>query len=92
MTYLKVLWKHENAEYPVVLYSELANDRSEVRKVESFLDGSLCYAYDGGTTGTTALGQVPVPSIDEISSDDEFEPMEISKSEFEEVWGKAVSG
>ena len=91
MTYLKVLWKHENEEYPVILYSELANDRFEVRKVESFIDGSLCYAYDGGSSGTTALGEAPVPTIEEIASEVEFEPTEISKSEFEKVWAKAVS-
>lgn len=92
MEYIKVVWKHEPNEYPAIMYSELSSDRHEVRKVECFSDGSSTYAYDDKSTGMTLLGELPVPSLLEIAEDSQFEPVEIDKEEFEQVWDKAVSG
>ncbi len=91
MTYLKVIWKHEPNEYPVIMYSELDDDRYETRKVEVFGDGTFGYAYDGGSSSMTILGEVPLPSFEEIDSDPQFEPVVISKNEFDKVWREAVS-
>jgi hypothetical protein len=44
MQYIKVVWKHDHPEEPIVLYSELDEDRWEVRKVEVFRVGSAGYA------------------------------------------------
>ena len=44
MKYLFVRWKHPNPEDPTLLYSELNEDRWEVRKVEVYADGRLGYA------------------------------------------------
>jgi hypothetical protein len=38
------------------------------------------------------LGIVPVPSLAEIAADSEFEPQEISQSEFEDRWSARQSG
>jgi len=91
MTYVKVIWNHVPNEYPVVLYSELGGDRYEIRKVEEFVNGDLHYAYGSQFSGTTRLGEVPVPSLQEIASDPQFEPVEISKENFERVWEMAIS-
>jgi hypothetical protein len=86
MTYIKVDWIHSNADDPVLLYSELDEGRWEKRKVEIFADGRRCYANSTESTGSTRLGEEPIPPLAEIASDQEFMPMEISKQEFEEVW------
>ena len=91
MEYIKVVWKHESNEYPIVMYSELSTDRYEVRKVECFSDGSSTYAYDKISTGTTVLGDLPVPKLSDIAEDSQFEPMLIEKEDFEKIWFKVVS-
>jgi sirohydrochlorin ferrochelatase len=91
MIYLKVKWLHELDDEPVLLYSELADDRSEIRKVEVFPNGELGYAYDEVSKGTTQLSETTLPSEQEIGSDPQFQPLVISKAEFEEVWEKAIS-
>lgn len=90
MIYLKVVWKHEDQAYPIVLYSELGENRWEVRKVEIFPDGKWTYASESQSTGNTILGDLPVPSLEEISANNEFEPHLITMDEFESVWNKAV--
>jgi hypothetical protein len=91
MIYLKVKWLHEFDDEPVLLYSELADDRSEIRKVEVFPNGELGYAYDEESKGTTQLSETTLPTEQEIGSDPQFQLLVISKDEFEEVWEKAVS-
>ena len=89
-TYLRVEWKHTRTDEPVTLCSELDEDRWEVRKVEIFADGRMNYAEGRGASGDTLLGEVPVPSVDEIAKDSEFEPVVISRAEFEAIWEKAT--
>lgn len=86
MRYIKVKWIHPPNEYPVLLYSELDDSRWEVRKVDVFADGRMQYASAAMSIGDTALGFEPVPPLDEIGKDPQFEPTEISKKEFEGVW------
>ncbi|WP_224368903.1 DUF6881 domain-containing protein [Hyalangium versicolor] len=88
MKYLKVHWHHSSADTPVLLYSELDAERWEVHKVEVYRDGRHEFACDSVTTGSTRLGEVPVPPLEEIASDPEFSPTEISKEEFEKVWDR----
>ncbi len=88
MKYLKVLWNHNFEDEPVVLYSELSENRWEIRKIEIFPNGSSGYAYDNNAYGTTHLSEKPLPSVQDIASDPQFNPYEISKGEFEKVWNK----
>ena len=90
-TFIRVGWKHSNPEHPISLYSEIDEERWEVRKVDLFADGRLGYASARGTFGNTLLGDHPVPSVVELASNPEFEPAEISRTEFEVVWDKALS-
>jgi hypothetical protein len=91
MTYLKVKWNHSFPNEPALLYSELDRDRWEIRKVEVFPGGSMGYAGPDGAVEGTNLGVEPVPSVEEIAADPEFEPEVISKAEFEKVWAKATA-
>ncbi|UPJ52052.1 hypothetical protein IVB30_12275 [Bradyrhizobium sp. 200] len=90
MVYIKVSWKQDDPHTPILLYSELDDKRWEVRKVEVFPDGSLGYADRATSRGTTFLGLEPVPALSEIAAIPEFEPVAITKDEFEAVWLNAT--
>jgi hypothetical protein len=92
MQYIKVTWKHMHPDDPILLYSELDDDRWEVRKVEIFRHGSAGYASRTESKGSTRLGIEAIPSLSKIASDPEFEPAEITREEFEEVWLRALRG
>ena len=74
---------------PILLYSELDDERWEVRKVEVFSDGSFGYANRATSRGTTFLGLEPIPTLSEIAANPEFEPVAITKDEFEAIWLRA---
>jgi hypothetical protein len=89
-TYLVVLWKHSLADEPVELWSELDSRRLEVRKVEVWADGRLGFAGSNREAGGTRLGIEPIPTLSEIAAEPQFEPKEISKTEFEQRWATAL--
>jgi hypothetical protein len=91
MSYIKVKWIHSFPDEPILLYSELDDKRWEARKVEVFADERMGYAGAGARLGGTKLGKEPLPSLAEIAADPQFEPVEISKAEFETVWARALS-
>ncbi len=68
------------------MYSELDENRWEVRKVEVFPDGHRGYAGAAESVGETRLGKEPIPPLAEIVADSQFEAVEISHEEFERVW------
>jgi hypothetical protein len=88
MNYIKVKWLHSSSEDPILLYSELDEERWEKRKVEVFKDGHCGYASADEAIGSTRLGEEPIPSLGEIASDSQFVPIEIAKEEFEEIWAR----
>ena len=90
MTHIVVTWHHEHPDEPVELFSELDDERFEVRKVEVFRDGRKCFAHASSHSGNTALGIVPVPLLEEIASDRQFTPRTITKEEFEAAWIAAI--
>lgn len=89
MKYVKVKWLHSLDDTPVLLYSELNPELWEVRKVEVYADGRMDFADREGRSGSTKLGIEPLPPLEEIAADPEFEPMTISAAEFETVWEQA---
>jgi hypothetical protein len=91
MFYFKCRWEYFSPEFPVLLYSELDDERWECRKVEIFADGRAGYADSHQEYGGTGLGLVPIPPLAEIAADPQFDPAEISKEEFELVWNDAVA-
>jgi hypothetical protein len=90
MYYIKVKWIHADPEGPVWLYSELDEDRWEMRKVEIFADGTIGFASSIEASDSTGLGLMPVPTLIEISASKEFEPQEITKEEFEQIWSSRL--
>jgi hypothetical protein len=84
--YLRVKWIHSDLNDPVLLYSELDEERWEVRKVEVFADGHRGFACANESFGGSRLAEAVTPSVAEIAADVQFEPIEISRDEFERVW------
>jgi hypothetical protein len=91
MKYICVKWIHSIPSEPVLLYSELDSDGWEVRKVEVWADGTKGYASETESSGSTKLSEEPLPSLDEIASDPQFQPTEITNEEFEALWGSRQS-
>jgi len=89
MRYLRVRWLHGLADEPVLLYSELDEAGYEVRKVEEYADGHRDVANSGGDTGSTFLSESPIPPLESINSQPEFDGEEITADEFERVWAEA---
>jgi hypothetical protein len=91
MKYIHVRWLHANDEYPVDLYSELDEQRNEVRKIEIFRDGRIGFATGSRAMGGASLGTVPIPALSEMAANPEFVPRAIEAFEFESVWRRFVS-
>jgi len=85
--YIKVEWLHDHPDEPIVLFSELDEGRWEIRKVEVYADGTMDFADEENSSGNTRLGSLPVPQLNELTS--EFRPQVITAAEFERVWAMA---
>ena len=86
MKYIKVVWKHSNPDDPIWLYSELTDDLCEIRKVEVFANGAKGHADQVEEAGGTRLSIEPLPPLEQIASDPEFQLQEITGQEFEAIW------
>ncbi|MDB4743556.1 hypothetical protein OAF98_03640 [Planctomicrobium sp.] len=91
MNYLKCIWIHDSEDDPILLYSELDDNRMETRKIEIFRNGSNGMADANHSTNGTQLGIEPLPTIEVIESDPQFEPTDIPQQEFESVWNQKSS-
>lgn len=91
MKYVKVQWHHEFPDEPVVMYSEIDDERWEVRKVEVFRDGHSDWADRDTSRGTSMLGEIPFPPLAEIAAEGGFTPEEIDAEQFEAVWRRALA-
>jgi hypothetical protein len=56
-----------------------------------FRDGRWGHASQEVHASETRLGEVPVPELDEIARDSQFEPSEITAEEFEAMWRERIS-
>ncbi|WP_290062565.1 DUF6881 domain-containing protein [Amycolatopsis solani] len=92
MDYLHVHWQHDAPDAPADIYSELDDDRWEVRKVEVFPDGTHHYADDWKSTGKTGLSEVPLPPFEDLAAQRALTPTEIDEAEFERRWQAATEG
>lgn len=90
VVYLRVQWHHDRPEDPVLLYSALDENRWETRKVDVWADGTgqVSDSREDEGVHSTWLGAVPTPPLAEINDDPQFDGVEISAAEFDEVWLK----
>lgn len=92
MKYIKVRWMHSFADEPIVLYSEVDDERWEKRKICVFRNGPMGFASATEETRSVALSEKPLPPLWEIAADPEFIPEEIDAQEFESIWDDAHAG
>ena len=86
-TYVCGEWFHDFADEPCCIYSELDDERYETRKIEVFKDGTTTRAStEDLKTDPMALGDQPVPSLEEVNAYPEFHVEEIGADEFEDLW------
>ncbi|MBN1035649.1 hypothetical protein DWC20_08835 [Clostridium botulinum] len=85
MEYVKYIWIHNFEDEPILIYSELDNERNETRKVEFYKNGKTGCATDR-MKHHTFLGLESMPSIEQINEFEEFFAIPISNEEFEIVW------
>jgi len=88
MKYIRVKWNHTNPDEPVWLFSELDPEGKELRKLECFRNGFCDFASTEASSGTTKLNTQRLPELAALARDPEFEPVEITQKEFDEVWTK----
>ena len=79
MKYLKDNWKHDLPKEPLELFMELDEADMEIRKVHIYPDGHRERADTNLSDKDTELSYVPVPPLDEINSDPQFEGHWIAK-------------
>lgn len=87
--YQRVQWKHDLDDQPVVLWAEINSDGFERRKVDEFADGTFGFAIKEGESGGTRLAIVPMPALEQINAQHEFEAAEVTQQQFDEVWERA---
>ncbi len=90
MRYQRVVWHHDFEDEPIVLWSEIGDDGFERRKVDEYRDGRLHFADASSSTGSTLLGDQPMPPLDLITADSEFSGTVIARADFESIWTRAT--
>jgi hypothetical protein len=91
MNYIHCLWIHNFVDEPVVLVSELDENRFETRKVEYWRDGRVNLADENTPENNVVqLGLYPIDSLEDINSDRQFYAVEITKEDFERHWSLAL--
>ena len=91
MSHIRCAWNHQSPDQPIIIYSELDDQRRELRKVEVFRGGRMGFANSEREFGGSALGLEPLPPLADIAADPQFEPFEITRQEFESIWSAAVA-
>ncbi len=89
LQYIRVLWHHRDADHPVVLFYEVAADRSVPRMIEIFNDGrtianTLCWERQRHPRFVgQSLVDGDMPDVAEIATPGEVQALLITSSEFE---------
>lgn len=85
MEYIKVEWLYDFKDEPSTFYSELDENRLEIRKVEVYKDGRMAYASKDVEVNT-CLSDYVIPNVEEISDGSEFRAEIILEQEFQTIW------
>uniref|UniRef100_A0AAU2JJE6 DUF6881 domain-containing protein n=1 Tax=Streptomyces sp. NBC_00049 TaxID=2903617 RepID=A0AAU2JJE6_9ACTN len=92
MEYWRVEWHHGFEDEPVVIYSEIGDDRYEVRRVQHHRDGRRLKADAAHESPEAGLGDIPFGPLEEVAVQPEFAASLVTRGEFEEVWAQADLG
>ncbi len=90
MKYYDLNWQHDNDDDPIRFVSEIGAAGYEKRKLEFFRDGSVGYASEIESSGTTMLGVNRFPRLEDILAQPDFSGTEISAAQFDDLWREHV--
>lgn len=89
MNYVLLEWFHTLEDEPYLIYSEIDDQRYEVRKVEIYKNGTIARYDEQMTDSLFQLSDVKFPeNLDEINQYQEFCAKYVSQEEFETMWNK----
>lgn len=87
LKYILLEWSHDLDDEPYKIYSEIDDQRYEVRKIELYKNGTAYRCDEKMIDPQIELADVVFPEdLDEISQDRQFFARYISKEEFEKMW------
>lgn len=91
MKYILLKWFHNLDDEPYKIYSEIDDQRYEMRKIEMYKNGTIYICDEKMINSQIELADVAFPEdLDEINQDGQFFARYISKEEFESIWNKTV--
>ncbi len=90
MKYIHIQWNHDLPDAPTDVYSELDDNRMEIRKIEVFGDQTVGYALLGLASELTSLRPTPVPYVSQLNQDPKASARDIEWHEFDDLWDKLV--
>lgn len=83
LKYILLKWFHDLEDEPCEIYSEIDDQRYEVRKIEIYKNGTTYICDEKTIDPQIELGDVAFPEdLDEIDQDIQFFARYISKEEF----------
>ena len=89
MHYVLIDWVHDEIDEPAHIYSELDQDRREVRRVEFYTNG-LCFSCGAERGNLDALRREPFPTdLRELCTEEGMTAHAITPMLFYEVWSQA---
>lgn len=91
MRYVRLTHSGPRPGFPVEVFSEVNEERLEVRKVEQHPDGHLEWADENHETPTIGLSE----TLMKFRADPDYPELtlaEISREEFDEMWTRARDG
>lgn len=87
MNHILLEWFHTFQDEPCLIYSEIDDQRYEVRKIEIYKNGTIARYDEQMTDSLFRLADVRFPeNLDEINQYQEFCAKYISQEEFEKIW------
>jgi len=89
LKYILLKWFHNLDDEPYKIYSEIDDQRYEVRKIEIYKNGTIYICDEQMNNSQIELADVAFPEdLDEINQDRQFFAQYISKEKFESIWNK----
>ena len=86
MTHVLVQYDAAEEDEPNLIYSQLDEDRREIRRVEFYPNG-LCFAFGGDHGHEEALSPEPFPEdLRDLNRPGEVTARPISAALFQEIW------
>ncbi|MCE9634226.1 MAG: hypothetical protein K8T90_00845 [Planctomycetes bacterium] len=86
MFWIASRWLTARDDEPAHSFYEMDDDRFEVRRVEVYQDGSRRRYTARGLHELEPIEVMPIPSLEEINSQPDFEARTTSAEEFESEW------